>query len=279
MSSPFDKSGVYHSQLVKESDRDNPLEITVTCDGPQKSKFNNQPDFISFKIDGKDHYYGISENPRCGDALSGMKGETVFIIATGRGDDADIEVVNAAGEGSRRQRQPARQEQRREERQPQRQERRSDPEPQRQQERKQPAALTEADRAEHFKTAKVLGARCAVLMRIAFKHSKLILLEELGVTRDGGPNYGTEDVRALATTLFIEMRSTTDINKLPHTFINTKNPPPVEQRGDAEPVRHGDHAKEGYTARHQEQERQPAREEQRRREPDLDEASESDIPF
>lgn len=219
MSSPFDNKGVFHSAIVKNS----PLEITLTCDGPIKSQFAGKPPYISFKCEGEDHTYPI-ENDDCGRALSGMKGETITITATGRDKDAEIIVETSERRGRSRDPEP-----RRQERQPDRQERQAAP----------PPEDRDAAQLKAFKKAKVFGAQCSVLMQIAFKLAHEILKEEIGLN-DGAPCWGPEDERALATTLFIEMKSQTDITKLPTHWIDTKaakqpERQPEPQRREPEP--------------------------------------------
>lgn len=56
MTTTFERKGVYHSELVRETDPDG-LEITL--DGkPQKSK-DGDSYYVYFKHQGKDHYYTI----------------------------------------------------------------------------------------------------------------------------------------------------------------------------------------------------------------------------
>lgn len=230
MSSPFDKQTVYHSALVANS----PVEMKMLSDKPEE-KFKHLQ--MAFVCGGDTHYYRI-ENEDCGKALSGYKGQTITINASGREDEATIEVETSENRG----------------RAPQREERREEPKPERRQEaqRQQPPALTEEDRAHFFKAAKVYGARCSVLMRVAMKFANEILRAELG------DEYNSEDIRAMAATLFIEMRGHLDISKLPSTWIDTKKAPEPkpEPRLEEPPQR-----------------KPPAPD------PDLDAAAEDDIPF
>ena len=113
-SSIFEKKSVYHSALVKAGQ----IDITITCDAPQESKFSKpnapKPPYISFKHEGSEHFLEV-ENDECGEALSGYKGQTITVEATGSRDDARITVLGSgepqqqrqtrtacAGAGSRR---------------------------------------------------------------------------------------------------------------------------------------------------------------------------------
>lgn len=253
--SPFEKPTVYHSALVAESKRD-PLEITMLDAKPQASKFPNQNDRMRFRCMGDEHYYTV-ENDRCAEALSGYKGETILIRATGREDDADIEVVEVVGRGApeRRQEPPPRREARREEpRRESHREREPERTPERQPEDRKAIELRE------FKKAKKFGAQCGVLMDIAMRFAEPLASAHLKSDQDGTRE--TEDVRALAVTLFIEMKSMIDISKLPTSWIDTKAQGVPERQ--PEPKR----------------EEPPARQERRPESaPDPDEAEEDNIPF
>jgi hypothetical protein len=86
-SSPFEKSGCYHSQLVTES----PITIKITSDSLESKFPKGYGRYINFECYGKKHTY-IIENEQCDRALDGLKNQTVTITASGRGDDAMIEV-------------------------------------------------------------------------------------------------------------------------------------------------------------------------------------------
>lgn len=86
----FDKVGCYHSDLTKAGD----IVVTITSEGPQKSKYAGKPNFIGFQCDGKSHTLSI-ENDAIGEALTGFKGQTVMLRASGRGENATIEVLDA----------------------------------------------------------------------------------------------------------------------------------------------------------------------------------------
>lgn len=264
----FDKKTIYHSALVKAGE----LEITITCDGPQKSQYQGK-DYISFKHDGHEHYYQF-ENEACGAALSDLKGDDVLILAKGRGDDATIEVLEvngkAAGRRESREREPRREERREERRDDRGSSRRDDRAPREERssrEQREPTESREEVERKAFRKAGLYGAKCAVLMEMAMRLASRTLASVLGAKED---ELLTEDVRALGATLFIEMKGQTDINKLPARFITTKEEPRQEEqrpREERAPERQpGDRASD----RHREPERQP--------DPALD-APEDDIPF
>jgi hypothetical protein len=85
---------IYHSQLVKQS----PVQVTFTSD-VLDSKFKKQgtpSKFVCFKI-GNDEFSHSVENDACVQALTGLKGQTVTLVATGSREDARIEIHQAGG--------------------------------------------------------------------------------------------------------------------------------------------------------------------------------------
>jgi hypothetical protein len=85
---------IYHSQLVKQS----PVQVTFTSD-VLDSKFKKQgtpSKFVCFKI-GNDEFSHSVENDVCVQALTGLKGQTVTLVATGSREDARIEIHQAGG--------------------------------------------------------------------------------------------------------------------------------------------------------------------------------------
>jgi hypothetical protein len=241
MSSPFPKKSIYHSQLVKEC----PIEVTITGAGPQASKFKGHPDFVACKIDGDEHFI-LVENDNCAEILTGLRGETVTLTASGRGADAEISVEPSVRRG-REDRED------REEPPPRREERR-EREPERQ--REEPRGRETLELAE-FRKAKVLSGRAAVLLEICLLHA-VRLNDQYLHDKSGPPN--SEDIRALAVTLFIDTTRRVNIENLPTKFIPKEKPLPKEKPPE----------------RRQEQRREepPPREP----DPDLDAASD-DIPF
>ncbi len=87
-------SNLYHSKLV-ELCGGKPLQLMVKTDR-LKSKYSKpgalKPDYVGLKI-GQDEYSYSVENEACAVALTGLKGKTVSIIASGSRDDAAIVVV------------------------------------------------------------------------------------------------------------------------------------------------------------------------------------------
>ncbi len=196
--STFDKVGLYHSDIVKAGD----VVVTITSEGPQKSKFAGKPNFIGFKCEGKDHTLNI-ENDAIGELLTGWKGQTVTLRASGRGDDATIEVL-AADEPPPAARKPA----------PAR------PAPA----ANKPAPAQHkpaADPARAFQSAKIYMAQVSVLMEMALKASAAVCKKAL-------PNATTEDVRAIAATIFIESKGLTQITNLPTKYPDASAPPKPE---------------------------------------------------
>lgn len=72
-----------------------PLQVLVTTDR-LKSKYSKpnapKPDWIGIRV-GTDEYSYTTENEKCAVALTGLKGQTVTIIASGREADANIVVM------------------------------------------------------------------------------------------------------------------------------------------------------------------------------------------
>jgi hypothetical protein len=213
----------YHSELVKNS----PIEAVITCDKPQTSKFKGQPDYISMKIDGEERYYPC-ENAECEETLSGWKGQTVEIEATGRGDDASISVRALSGNRERERDPEPRREERGRRQEPAQRRQPADPD------RQETPEEREARELKAFKRAAVFGARCAVLLEMCMRYA--IKLNDQHLRAFAGPS-SSEDIRALAVTLFIEMKGMTDINQLPTAFIELKKPAPKQQERQPEPKR------------------------------------------
>lgn len=231
----------YHSALVKDS-RDDPVEITLCCAEPLRSKFKDQPDYFSIKYDGEDRFYPV-ENDAIADTLSGYKGKTLLVTATGSRDDAEIVIE---GDGDTHERRPAgRQQERRqparEERQPAaRQERRPHndargAEPPHRPSKEERAALENLE----FIKLKVKGARIAVAMRASLMHAERIAEEVFGRASDGAPCFSSEDVRAIGLCHFIEIKGTTDFEKLPTKWIEpgapAAKPSPARRSPEPEP--------------------------------------------
>jgi hypothetical protein len=251
--SPFEKATVYHSAIVKETQDNGPLEISLLCDEPEESKFKGRPKQIAFKCYGETHYYPI-ENDRCGDALSGYKGKTIKIVASGREKEAAIEVD---GDGHRHHR---------EERRESRDDRSDRGEERGGRDNRREASIShrksaeerEEEQREAFTKAKHFAAKCGVLMDVCLHVAEGLVTKHI-------PEGNPEDVRALATTIFIETKSSTDIHKLPVKWIDTKQrqqqqPPAREERAPEPPPR---------------EERPPER-----AHPAIDDSdAESDIPF
>lgn len=105
-------SNLYHSKLVEICDG-KPLQVVVKTDR-LKSKYskpgNPKPDYVGLFIEGAAYSY-TTENEACAAALTGLKGKTVSIIATGSREDAAIVVVGQSGAQTPppQQRQPDRQ--------------------------------------------------------------------------------------------------------------------------------------------------------------------------
>ena len=219
MSDIFEKKSVYHSALVKAS----PITITLTCDAPQESKFSKpnapKPPFISFKHDGSEHFLEV-ENDECGEALSGLKGQTVTIEATGSRGEARIEILEGGGSQRQQQQPPPR---------------KAASSPAAGAAKPRTPEDREAEELKAFKRMKVLGARVAVAMQSSFKFAKMILDKEM-------PGAGTEDLRALAICHFIEVKSTTDLHGLPTHWIETAAAPKQPERKPEPPPAAADDA-------------------------------------
>lgn len=280
-SNPFENKTVYHSALVAAGE----VEITMTQNEESPSKFDKSKYIIGFKYDGQEHFYQ-TENERCGKALAGYKGKTITVVASGRGDDADVEVLGETegggeerGRGRESERAPA-SSSRRESERGRSQERQPAERSGRQQEtrgQEQPrrtAEEREADEAKAFKKARYQAAKCAVLMGIAFKASEAALEEQFGPDAFKA-DVSLEDIRAVAVTIFIELSRSTDITKLP--VVMPEPPAPKQQEQRREPERE---ERREEPARQREE---PAREERqapRKTQPDPDaDAPEDDIPF
>lgn len=226
----------YHSALVKDS-RDGPVEITLCCAEALQSKFKDQPDYFSIKYDGEDKFYPV-ENDAIAETLSGYKGKTLLVTATGSRDDAEIVIEEEVGGGRQERRQPPALEERR----PAREERRpahndAKHEPPHRPTKEEKAALENLE----FQKLKVKGARIAVAMRASLLHAEAIAKYVFGNDSDGNPLFTSEDVRAIGLCHFIEIKGATDFDKLPVRWIEApRDPepepePPRQSRRDPEP--------------------------------------------
>lgn len=255
----FDKGTIYHSAMVKAG----PFVATVTSE-EHESKFSKPSDqkfVVGLKVDGNDHFYQ-TENEDCGKAFKGWKGQTVTIEAKGHKEDAEIIITDDAGEerqsprgggeerggrGGREEPRGGRSQERSSssDRGANRQERQQEAEP-------EDRATVEA---KALKKARAMAARCSVLGVIAFKAAEHTMIEHFGPDAFS-KDVRTEDIRAVAAVMFIELSRGTDISKLP---LSMPEPDAHKQR-EREPE--------------QRQERQP----ERREDPPADEP-EDDIPF
>lgn len=188
------KKTLYHSALVQEGE----VTVTVMSEKPQKSKYQGKPDWVGLKYGNHEFTYAV-ENEACGEALTGLKGQTVQLIAHGSREDATIEILGDATPPPRQQQQkPA----------------------QNQQRTAPPAAQAKApaDSGKAFQSAKVYMAQVSVLMEMAMKASTALCSRVL-------PNATTEDVRAIAATIFIESKGMVTISALPVKYPDPSAPP------------------------------------------------------
>lgn len=263
----FEKQTVYHSQMVKAG----PFVATVTSE-EQESKFskpNDQKFVVGLKVDGSDHFYQ-TENADCGKAFKGWKGQTVTIEAKGHKDDAEIIITDDAGDERHSPRGGGEDRGGRDEPRGRGQERSSSDRGGNRQERQQEAEPEDRAtvEAKALKRARIMGARCSVLSLIAFKAAEHTLSEHFGPDAlkgdgDNEPYVSCEDIRAVASVIFIELSRGTDISKLP---MELPEPDAPKQQQRDEPRREREPE--------QRQERQP----ERREDPSADEP-EDDIPF
>lgn len=200
---------IYHSALVQACRDDGPQEITLTSDKPLDSKFKDKPPYFSVKYDGEDRYYPI-ENDDCAEALTGLKGKTVRIMATGSRDDAAIEVVGesrrseprtATGSGTPRGAAASKQ--------------------------RTPEERA-ADEEKAFRRMKMRGARVAIAIQASLKFAKDLVEKEL-------PDATTEDVRAIALCHFIEIKGSTDMEALPLKWLDLKAAAPQQRQPEPPP--------------------------------------------
>jgi hypothetical protein len=223
----FDKKGLFHSDLAKAEE----VTVTITCDGPVKSKFKGKADFISFKCEDGEHFYSI-ENEACGEALTGLKGETVTIKASGRDADAMIEVF-AAEEQPKRPPAKAPAKQQTQQTQPTR----TAPV------KNNPAAPHTPDsELKAYNQMRRLVAQTALTMenclmatRAAFHRAfKVKDSDEARAAFDG--NY-MEDIRASANTVFIEAKGMISFPNLPTKAPDPgSKPPPPPPEPEPEPA-------------------------------------------
>lgn len=218
-----DKKSIYHSALVNSGD----VVVTITSDGPQQSKFQGKPDFIGLKHEGSEHILSL-ENESCGTALTGLKGQTVMLRASGRDGDACIEVFDAPddyqGPAPKRASAPP-------PRQPAgapREQRVAQPPPrQPAQAPKNGASLAQSE-AEAFTKARHHAARIGIIMRLAMKASEDACKHDFA--------HGTnEDQRAFAITMFIEMNKMITAAGLPVVYPVPKQPAKREPELPADP--------------------------------------------
>lgn len=124
---------------------------------------------------------------------------------------------------------------------------------------KEPQVDRPAEEAKALKKARMQAARCSVLAQVALKSAEHTLTEHFGPAKFDA-DVTTEDIRAMAAVIFIELSRSTDITKLP-----TKLPEPEAP-------------KEREPERRREPERDTRRQDPTADDPD-DTASERDIPF
>jgi len=79
---------LYQSELVKLG----PVSVRVASD-ILKSKFDGKPDYVVLAMNGTERLYNL-ENPSCGEAFHGRKGQTITIQATGSRDEAAVSIVD-----------------------------------------------------------------------------------------------------------------------------------------------------------------------------------------
>lgn len=199
---------LYHSELVGMGDVD-----AMITDGPRPSKYDGKPPIVMMRIDGTERIYNV-ENDGCGQALTGLKGQTVTLRAEGSRDDATITVFDAPSGHHQPNPQPRHQEPARSQ-MPQRPPPREQAPPQEQrQPARNPAAAEqpkrtkeqrEADELAHFKRASRLAKQCGVLMELS--------LDEAVRATDG--RLTNDDLRQVAITIFIELKSRITPDGLP----------------------------------------------------------------
>lgn len=90
-----DKKSIYHSYLAKAG----PVQVTITSD-VLTSKYKKEGEaghyYVNLSHEGSEQSYPI-ENHQGKEALSGLRGQTVTLIATGYREDAHIEVQDSQG--------------------------------------------------------------------------------------------------------------------------------------------------------------------------------------
>lgn len=213
----FKKKGVYHSELVQAGT----IEVQITGE-PQRSKYQGKPDFIGFKYDGQEHFLTL-ENDTIRDKLSGLKGQTIQITATGSRDDADVDVYVNDDQDD--------QEQRRDTRKPAQEARSSQPRKPRQDDND--STSREEMEARAVKKAFVYNKRAAVLFEISLMNAKVVA-QNSEIHPDD-----IESIRAIATSLFIETCRNVDLNLLPIKLPPAKQEPerrrPRQPEPDLEP--------------------------------------------
>ncbi len=205
-------TSLFHSKLREMGE----VDATITSASPVKSKFAGKPDWIGMKIDGVEYSYNI-ENDACGEALTGLKGQTVTIVADGSRDEATVEVLGEAAAPAPRNTRAA-------------------TTPPRTAPARQPAGAPakrqtpeerEAAQQKALLAAKLYAAKCSVLLQTA-------LLATMNTFKQVPEMHGatTEDIRATANTLFIELKGITDINQLPTSY---EAKPPRARQPEPEP--------------------------------------------
>lgn len=86
------RTQLYHSEMVSLCNGQW-LSVQITSD-VLRSKFNKPGEdkhYCEMTLNGEPRSYFV-ENPACGNALRGRKNQTIFIIASGSRDDAQIQV-------------------------------------------------------------------------------------------------------------------------------------------------------------------------------------------
>lgn len=202
----FDKKGIYHSDLVKAGD----VTVTITTEGPQKSKYNGKPDWVGFKCDGGDHSYSV-ENPACGEALTGLKGQTVTLRASGREADARIEVISGG--------KPAQQPHQKPNQAPTNEPNHQTPPP-------PPADREKIERATFNKMRRTV-ASVGLMMQTCISASRAAFHKAFEVPKDAEREFDTahmDDIRATANTIFIESKNYIAFSDMP---VKTPDPKPA----------------------------------------------------
>ncbi len=208
----FDKKGIYHSDLVKAGD----VTVTITTEGPQKSKYAGKPDWVGFKCDGGQEHTINLENDECGAALTGYKGQTVILRGSGRAADARIEVF-AADEQPQQQAAPPPRQQAAPQKPAQQQ---AAPKTQSPAANTPPAAPPDRDKLERKTYAHLRRAvaATALMMESCLAASRIAFHKAFKVDTDAVSDFDCEhmaDIRATANTIFIESKNYVSFSEMP----------------------------------------------------------------